>query len=394
MQCESRLTLDASAAEYVVDVANVVREPALGGDRPADLARLEGLLDALAAFARDATVQVYAITDRSLLSDSRLTAEERQRLDGWYRDGLLEVLPRADDRILELADALELRVVSADNFLDFHRAYPWIPGCRDRFLRPVLEPDGRIGVRRRIMPEPAEWQVSRKEEEGLLLEAGVLRRWAPSAHRAVLNREWRCPESDCPLFGAGDRPSTALPRGRKDRVLCPTHGLPLTDIGPRPRRAQVKVVMDGTVMGRFMVTADEPLPVGRAPADKGVALGAWIDGASVDSVSRTHVVLNYDGKGLSVVDERSANGTRIRRSRPTGDELLPLRHGTVWRLRRGDSIVLHDRLELLPSGRQFVFEEDAKDGAVGPPQAAAVAAPTMLSVPLGSLFEDGGDEHA
>jgi hypothetical protein len=389
MQCESRLTLDASAAEYVVDVANVVREPALGGERAADLARLEGLLDALAAFARDAAVQVYAITDRSLLADSRLTAQERQRLDRWYRDGLLEVLPRADDRILELADALELRVVSADNFLDFHRAYPWIPGCRDRFLRPVLEADGRIGVRPRIMPEPAEWQVSRKEEEGLLLEAGVLRRWAPSAHRAVLSRDWRCPEDDCPLFGAADRPSTALPRRRRDRVLCPTHGLPLTDTGPRPGRTQVKVVMDGTVRGRFMVTAGEPLAVGRAPADGGVALGAWIDEAAVDSVSRTHVVLSYDGRELTVVDERSANGTRIRHSRPTGDALLPLHHGTVWRLRRGDSVMLHDRLELLPSGRQFVFEEDTTDGTVGPQPAGAVAAPTMLSVPLGFWPVDG-----
>lgn len=382
MQCETRLTLDASAAEYVIDVANVVREPALGGERAADLARLEGLLDALAEFAHDPAVQVYAITDRSLLTDGRLTADERQRLDRWYRDGLLEVLPRADDRILELADALELRVVSADNFLDFHRAFPWIPGNRDRFLRPFALPDGRLGVRSRIMPVPPEWEVSRKEEEGLLLEAGVYRRWAPSAHRAVLSRDWRCPEPGCPLFGAGDHPSNALPRRRRDKVLCPTHGLPLTDAGPRPRRCQVKVVMDGTVRGRFMVTAGEPLAVGRAPADGGVALGAWIDDAAVDSVSRTHVVLRYDGAALTVVDERSANGTRVRRVRPTGDELLPLHRGTVWNLRRGDSIVLHDRLELLPSGRRFVFEEDVTDGTVGPRQTGAGADPTMLSVPL------------
>lgn len=381
MQCESRLTLDASAAEYVIDVANVVREPGLGGERAADLARFEGLLEALAAFARDPSVQVYAITDRSLLSDGHLDPEERQRLDRWYRDGLLEVLPRADDRILELADALGLHVVSADNFLDFHRAYPWIPGCRDRFLRPFLDADGMIGVRPRIMPVPPEWQVSRKEEEGLLLAAGVLRRWAPSAHRAVLSRDWRCPEPDCPLFGAGDGPRTGLPRRRGNRVLCPTHGLPLADAGPRPARAQVKVVMDGTVRGRFMVTAGEPLAVGRAPADGGVALSAWIDAAEVDSVSRTHVVLTYDGSGLTVVDERSANGTRIRRCAPTGDVLVPLRHGTVWRLRRGDSVVLHDRLELLSSGRQFVFEEDAADGTVEPAAAASAAGPTMVSLP-------------
>jgi FHA domain len=393
MQCESRLTVDASAAEYVIDVANVVREGALGGERPADLARLEGLLDALAAFARDPAVQVYAITDRSLLTDGRLTADERQRLERWYRDGLLEVLPRADDRILELAEALELRVVSGDNFLDFHRAHPWIPGNRDRFLRPFPQPDGTLGVRPRIMPVPPEWEVSRKEEEGLLLEAGVYRRWAPSAHRSVLSRDWRCPQADCPLFGAGERPGNALPRRRRDKVLCPTHGLPLADAGPRPRRAQVKVVMDGTVRGRFMVTAGEPLAVGRAPADGGVALGAWIDDTAVDSVSRTHVVLRYETTGLTVVDERSSNGTRVRRVRPAGDELLPLFHGTVWKLRRGDSIVLHDRLELLPSGRQYVFEEDVTDGTVGPRQNGTGAGPTMLSVPLVRPWPDGESDH-
>jgi hypothetical protein len=394
MQCETRLTLDASAADYVVDVANVVREPALGGDRPADLSRFEALLDALAEFARDPAVQVYAITDRSLLGDGRLTADERERLDGWYRDGLLEVLPRADDRILELADTLELRVVSGDNFLDFHRAYPWIPGDRERFLRPVLGEDGVVRVRPRIMPVPPEWQVSRKEEEGLLLEAGVLRRWAPNGHVAVLSRDWRCPEPGCPLFGGADRPGTALPRRRKDRVLCPTHGTALEDAGPRPRRAQVKVVMDGTVRGRFMVTAGDPLAVGRAPAGGGVVLGAWVDDQAVESVSRTHVVLAYDGNVLTVLDERSANGTRIRRARPTGDELVPLRRGMVWTLRRGDSVVLHDRLELLPSGRQFVFEEDTRDGTVGPREQGLAAGPTMVGVPLPLVVDGLADDRA
>ncbi|MGW5352673.1 FHA domain-containing protein [Streptomyces sp. NPDC004031] len=390
MPFERRLTLDTSAAEYVIDVANVVREPALGGERAADLGRLAGLLDALAGFARDPAVQVYAITDRSLLTDGRLTTAERQDLNRWYADGMLEVLPRADDRILELADALGLRVVSADNFLDFHRAYPWIPGDRDRFLRPVLLPDGRIGVRPRVMPVPEEWQVSRKEEEGLLLRAGVVRRWEHSAaHRAVLSREWRCPEPGCPLFGSADRPGTALPRRRKDRVLCPTHGLPLTDTGPRRPRAQVKVVMDGTVRGRFMVTEGDPVTVGRAPAGGGVALGAWIDDAAVDSVSRSHVVLTYDGRTLSVLDERSANGTRVRRRLPGNDTQEPLPHGVVRALRRGESVVLHERLELLPSGRQFVFEEDPTDGTVGPRDGAALAEPTMMRLPLHDIDGTG-----
>nr|WSX76407.1 FHA domain-containing protein [Streptomyces sp. NBC_00899] len=383
MPFEHRLTLDSSAAEYVIDVANVVREPALGGTRAADLGRLAGLLDGLADFARDPAVQVYPITDRSLLVDGRLTPAERQLLECWYRDGVLEVLPRADDRILELADALGLRVVSADNFLDFHRAYPWIAGDRDRFLRPVLEPGGRIGVRPRIMPVPEEWQVSRKEEEGLLLQAGVVRRWERSAqHRAVLSRDWRCPENGCPLFGSADRPGTALPRRRKDRVLCPTHGVQLADTGPLRPRAQVKVVMDGTVRGRFMVTEGDPVAVGRAPAGGGVALGAWVGDSAVESVSRTHVVLSYDGGALSVLDERSANGTRVRTRLPGGESTGPLEHGVTRRLRKGESVVLHDRLELLPSGRQFVFEDDPTDGTVTAREGSAVAEPTMMQLPL------------
>jgi hypothetical protein len=100
------------------------------------------------------------------------------------------------------------------------------------------------------------------------------------------------------------------------------------------------------------------------------------------------VVLTYDGKGLSVVDERSANGTRVRRVRPDGDQLLPLYHGTVWTLRQGDSVVLHDRLELLPSGRRFVFEEDTTDGTVGPPGGDGGAGPTMPSVPMDWYGQD------
>jgi hypothetical protein len=90
---------------------------------------------------------VYATTGRSLLTDGRLTARELGRLDLRCRGGLFEVLPRAEDRIPELADALELRLVSADDFLDFHRANPWIPGDHERFRRPFPQPDGTVRSR-------------------------------------------------------------------------------------------------------------------------------------------------------------------------------------------------------------------------------------------------------
>ncbi|WP_329174010.1 FHA domain-containing protein [Streptomyces sp. NBC_01477] len=165
-------------------------------------------------------------------------------------------------------------------------------------------------------------------------------------------------------------------------MLCPTHGVQLTDTGPLCPHAQVKVVMDGTVRGRFMVTKGAPVAVGRAPADGGVALGAWIDESAVESVSRTHVLLAYDGGALTVLDERSANGTRVRRRLPGGDTTVPLERSVARRLRKGDSVVLHDRLELLRSGRRFVFETDPADGTVAQREGGAAAGPTMMQLPL------------
>jgi hypothetical protein len=201
--------------------------------------------------------------------------------------------------------------------------------------------------------------------------AGVRSRSARSTHRALLGRDWRCPEPGCPLFGVGDRPGTALPHRRDDQVLCPVHGLPLTDGGPLPSRVQVKVVKDGTVRGRFTVTAGEPLPVGRAPGAGGVALGTWVGEFELNTVSRTHVVLHYDGAGLTVV-ERSTNGTRVRRARPAGDELVSLPHGSAWVLGRGDAIVLPDRLELLPVGPAAMARRP--DGPVAAPSGATTPA--------------------
>ncbi|WP_333766632.1 FHA domain-containing protein [Streptomyces sp. IBSBF 2435] len=165
-------------------------------------------------------------------------------------------------------------------------------------------------------------------------------------------------------------------------MLCPTHGVQLTDTGPLRPRAQVKVVMDGTVRGRFMVTEGGAVAVCRAPAGGGMALGSWIDESAVETVSRTHVLLAYDDGALTVLDERSANGTRIGRRLPGGDTTVPLEHGVARRLREGDSVVLHDRLELLPSASQFVFGTDPADGTVAQREGGAAAGPTMMQLPL------------
>ncbi|MFD6273952.1 hypothetical protein, partial [Nocardia asteroides] len=140
MDTGEHLSLDASGADFVVDVANVVRERSLTDGRPAHLHRLTLLCAALADLARDPSTQVYAMADRSLLTDPDLTRAERALLAGWEERGLVEVLGSPDARILELAHALDMPVVSGDHFLDHHDAFPWVAGDRDTFLLPVPGP--------------------------------------------------------------------------------------------------------------------------------------------------------------------------------------------------------------------------------------------------------------
>ncbi|WP_055493163.1 FHA domain-containing protein [Streptomyces sp. TP-A0356] len=396
MRPEHRLTLDASTADFAVDVANVVRNTSLGGERGADLGRLLDLLDALAAFHRDESVQVYCVTDRSLMTDVRLTARERETLGHWYADGLLEVLPVADDRLVELASATRLRVVTDDNFLDYYRRHPWLPGDRHHFLRAVAGPGGSVRVQPRIMPEPQDWQISRKEEESALLAAGLYDRRRGGARQDLLLRRWLCPEPGCPLFGPARTGGQPCPTRRGGSVRCPAHDVALKDIGTRPHQVQLKVRTDGEVRHRFLVVEGTELTVGRAPTvpDGGVPLASHLGEAALHWISRNHVVLELTGRTLTVRDT-SANGTRIRR--PQGEEVR-LAPQVPRRLGRGESIVLHDTVSLELSGRNFVFDaepvgQEPPDGpGDGRPTAVAREAtqPTMLAPGPGIRAEGRG----
>lgn len=359
MRPEKHLSLDASAADFAIDVSNVVRATHLGGERGADLGRFTRLLTGLVAFTKDESLQVYPVADRSLLRDRTLTDEERATLKRWYRRGLIEVLDVADDRLLELADATGLRVVSRDNYLEYHRAYPWISGNRDRFFQPIPAADGGVSVLPRIMPVPREWEISRKEEESLLLAAGLYdRRGGSGPRRNLLTRLWRCPVEDCPMFGPDRTAGQPLPVYRNGAVRCPAHRTPLADLGFSPRRAQVKVRVGGTVRIRFVLAAGSEVTVGRAPGGPGIALAPWVD-AAAPAVSRSHAVLRWDGSVLSVTDT-STNGTWARRP---GRQPVRLAPGRPWRARKGDEFLLGDGVELVVSGREFVVDGDVEDGA-------------------------------
>ncbi|GAA3814133.1 hypothetical protein GCM10022403_054670 [Streptomyces coacervatus] len=373
---EPRLSLDAMTADFVVDVANVVRERGLVNDRPADLSRLTLLTGALAEFARDDSVRVYGVCDGSLLGDGRLYPAERTLLARWAAEGRLEVRPVADPRILELVETLDMPAVTGDNFFDEIPDHPWIAGNTDSFLRPVPDASGRgVSVVPRVMPVPQEWQISRKREESDLLASGMYDRRGAGARRELLDRIWRCPAAACPLFGPGRTTGQPLPRHRRGRVLCPTHEVQLTSLGTVPARAQLKVRVDGAVRTRFTVAEGAEITVGRAPAPSdGIALAPWIGEAARIWMSRNHVTIALDGGQVRVRDT-SANGTVVRRA---GDDVR-LRRGGEWPLRTGQLVLLHETVALELSGRRYFFEDPEQGPAR--PLSPSDSGPTLLHRP-------------
>ncbi|MEU7000439.1 hypothetical protein [Nonomuraea sp. NPDC046570] len=361
-------------ADFAVDMSNIVRERRLGGDRPADLRRFIHLLKGLVAYTRDESLKVYGVADWSLLRNRDLTQDERDRLHRWRNAGLIEALDKADDRIIELADAGGQRVVCFDKYEDYHRDYPWIPGNRDRFLEPVLGPAG-ITVRPREMPISPDWRLSRKEEEGLLKSKGLHNGSRP--RRELLSRLWVCEVPDCPMFGQDRGEQQPLPRHRSGAARCPSHGQPLTDIGPRPHRIQVKVRVRGRVATRFLIGPGETIHVGRAPGPGGFALTAALGVPEQSGLSRDHASLRWTGAKLFVTDH-SRFGTRVRRGVA---EPFPLTGGRSLPMRAGDDIILADGVELMLSGREFLFEDSP--AAPTPPEVQAAEAARRTYLPEG-----------
>lgn len=377
MRWEDHLTTNAMRADFAIDVSNIVRSAQLGGDRPADLRRLLGLIKGLVAYTRDRSTKVYGVLDWSLLRRrDLLSPDERGRLHGWRRAGLIEVIEWADGRLIELAESGGLRVVCFDNYLDLHRDHPWLPGNEDRFLEPFLGTGG-IGVRPREIPIRPEWQLSGKEEERLLKKEGLHKDGRP--RRELLERLWACDVPGCPLFGEDRRDHQPLPRYRSGAARCPAHGGPLTDIGPRPRRVQIKVRVGGDVQARFVLDPGQTIHVGRSPGRDGYALTADMGVTPESGVSRDHASLRWTGSQLLITDH-SRFGTRVRRK---DGQVLALPGERAFTVRKRDEIILADGVELLLSGREFVFRESPSQPAE--PGTADAASVTRLP---------GGDRDA
>jgi hypothetical protein len=207
---------------------------------------------------------------------------------------------------------------------------------------------------------------------------------APSSlGAALLARCWRCPEFDCPNFGEFRRPGQPVPRMRGGVPVCPRHGEPLTDIGPRPAEHPVALVIDDVVRLRFPVTSDAPVIVGRAPTDpdQGIGLDEWLHHAARAWIAAEHTRLEISDERL-VVTGLGDNGTVVWRREDSDGSGEPIRlyAAQSCTLGRWDSVELYTGIELVPGNRRVV----GGPVAVSDTRSVLVDAPTVANRMLSS----------
>jgi hypothetical protein len=362
---EARLTTDPAMARAVLDVSEVARYADLDGGRPASLLRLGLVIDALGRHVAEEEVPVYAVAPRALLSDADLTSNERMVVRRWADDGIVEVVPELDDRVLEVAELIGLPVLTRSRAEQFRDRRPWVdePG---RLLAAVPGAGWPVLVAR----------VGRGEVPPV---------GEPSPMGAkLLARVWKCPESNCSNFSGGDSdspfadmrkltsPVAQPPPTLKAGVpTCPRHGTTLSDAGPRPAVEVLSVRIDDVIRRRFVVSADKPVVVGRAPEDgDGVMLGQWLTDDARKWISRGHARFALTGDELTVQDV-STNGTGIR---PGGsaddDQRITLDREEVRKLDPEDVVELYAGVNV---GRAKMWAT----GGVSQPASVMAEAPTM-----------------
>ncbi|AGZ45830.1 FHA domain-containing protein [Actinoplanes friuliensis] len=362
---EARLTTDPALARAVVDLSEIVRYADLDGGRPASMLRLGLVIDALGRHVSEENVPVYAVVPRGLLSDADLTSNERMVVRRWADDGVVEVVPQLDDRVLEAAELLGLPVLTRTRAEQFRDRRPWVeePG---RLLAAVPGAGGPVLVARIGRGEiPAVGEPS------------------PMGQK-LLARVWSCPEPNCNAFGSGGDPDSPFsdmrkftapvaqppPSLRSGAPTCPRHGSRLKDAGPRPEVEVLSVRIDGVVRQRFVVSTDKPVVVGRAPEGGGVMLGQWLTDDARKWISRGHVRLALHNGELTAQDV-STNGTGIRPGGSTDDDDRVTLNRDETRVLAGNDVVeLYGGVNV---GRAKLWAT----GGVTQPSSVMAEAPTM-----------------
>ncbi|MEV0727429.1 FHA domain-containing protein [Polymorphospora sp. NPDC050346] len=351
---EGRLTTDPKLARAVLDLAEVVRYVDFDGGRPATLLRLGMVVDALGRQLAEENVPVYVVVHRALLSDADLTSNERMVVRRWADDGVVEVLPNPGERVLEVADLLGLPVLSRSRFDNAVGRYPWLADQPGRLLAPVPAAGGPALV--------AQVGGGHEPTSAAPSPVGV----------QLLGRMWRCPDPECSSFGSmrvgrsGGQPPPTL---RTGMPTCPRHDERLTDAGHRPRAELLSVRIDGMVRRRFVVAADEPVVVGRAPEGGGIILGQWLTDEARRWISRSHVRFELQGSEL-VAHDVSTNGTGVRPGGSTDDDQRETLKRQARPLGPTDVVELYAGVQI---GRSRLWQT----GGVANPTSVMAEAPTM-----------------
>jgi hypothetical protein len=351
-------------ADALVDMSNVLRNTKLGGRGPADLVRLERVGEALAALYGAAGIAMFGVADANLLTQASFFLDPRQRrtLLSWADSGLILTAGKADLPLLQIAEETGLPIITSDRFGGHRREFPWLNDSDDAVLEPQADRYGNIILQHLTLHRKNEWEESRSAEQDVLVQQGM------SRHIELLGRYWGCPEPRCPRHDPARSSFVLLPLVRGDRLACELHGLDMIDLGPRPRVAQLKIMQEGRERGRFTVTQDQPVTVGRSA--QGIDLSPFLDETAVYHVSRTHLRFELDSDRLSVTDV-SRNGSK-----------LILRDGTRLDFHRatrpftvGDRAQVHPGLEIIRSGRRYPSELPASRWAL--PRRPPDAPPTL-----------------
>ncbi|WP_380284480.1 FHA domain-containing protein [Kitasatospora purpeofusca] len=357
---DRNLATSADRADYLVELSNVVRRTDLGGSAPRSLHRLGLVVEALVRLTGDRHVAVYCVADRSLLGGRREFAEEAdaRTLARWVAEGLVEEVPDADERVLEIAGMTGIQVVTADYYDDHRIEHPWIQGNTWQFLRPEAAGRGVVRLVPLDMGYRTGAEISKKMELSALKKQGLLTA-ARKPLVEVVGRAWRCPEARCALYSVHRGGRVMLPRMRRGVPTCELHGTPLLDDGARPGAAQVKVVLDGECVARYTLDEGSRTAVGRAPGPDGpgIALLGLLPVERAALVSRRHLTVSVRGGAVTVRDT-STYGSRMREAGRRGHlgpwERLP--PGGDRPFRPGDEVELTPGLVLTRSGRRFPAE--------------------------------------
>ncbi len=427
---EQRLTTDIVMAQAVVDLGEITRYTDLDGDRPVNLIRIGMVVDAFGRYFRDGGALIYPVAPRQLLSEAELTAKERMVLGRWTDDGLIEATGDAAARIIEIAELTGLPIITLRGHAEVAQRYSWLtdaplrvltvsprgggalvtdgkgstggvvlsrPGGRakkgtngrppdavkteppkDRVIAKAAPADGSIPRRVgdalvKIWPDPTKPVYEPLPEPPEYLPA-------PSAQgTALIARAWRCGGYDCPSFGPDRRLGQPVPRLRAGKPVCPRHDQPLTDTGPRPPSVPMTLIVDGLRRRHFVVMADRPVFVGRAPEEPeasavNIAVNDWLHEAASSWISRTHLKLEIsDGK--LVATDLSTNGTLVWiRSEPGArPDTFRLTRDRSYPMGEWDTAELYTGIELCRADRRPKGVDESHDE----PSSVLTDAPTI-----------------